>query len=728
MKKLLFGFVLSFLFSISLVSANDLLKDIRDKANDVTSAVNEVTGTINTVTNTFNSARNGIYSMNQLINTKNATAAEFVGLAKRFGVNLSPTANVPDNCKNALTAFTSQCEGLASQNSSNSQISFSGVADGIGGFVSGVSGVVGSVGSSVRNSITGACNDATDSAVIAACNAESVARRALQSCESQAGDSNTAFTACRSEYRALQAAEQERNRLITASRQASAVATGNNISTSNSVNNTSGPDEAKCRSLAQAYGTCMATSRAGGTQMDASAYNKAHGGAIVGGQGATFQLPDCGWFNFCGYTNIELRVLIMNIINFFLSFLGILAIAMIIYAGFLYVTSMGDDGNSEKAKKIILYAIIGLLVVLASYAIVNTVIRNAGLGGDDRSGASNVEFSTNTPQFNGSTGTVNTNTIGTGNGVNTSITAALNNPILIEGNNVIDSPGSTITTINSARDGLIFKMNVIGVGIFDFGDGTQGVLDTTNDPNATLIHVFGEEKTYNVRLLVETSTGQTSSYSKQLTVGGVKADFTYEPRTVRAGQKLTLNGSQSSTNKGTILDYNWTCSGGSGCFAPATGAVVEVTFTEPGSYQVELSTLASVGGLTDRKTEVIKVTADAPEAIFTFRPANVPSEPAQFIFDAAFSFGVDGSPEGLEYNWNFDGDLVRTNSPETRYTFESTGTKTVELLVVETLNGERILSETVGTDVVVESVLGSEFDILQQGSELLDNAGFTVGQ
>lgn len=75
----------------------------------------------------------------------------------------------------------------------------------------------------------------------------------------------------------------------------------------------------------------------------------------------------------------SLRALALTIINFFLGFLGLIAVIMIIYAGVLYVTAAGAEDQTGKAKKIIMYAIIGLLIVLLSWAIVNTIL-GAGLG------------------------------------------------------------------------------------------------------------------------------------------------------------------------------------------------------------------------------------------------------------------------------------------------------------------------------------------------------------
>lgn len=74
------------------------------------------------------------------------------------------------------------------------------------------------------------------------------------------------------------------------------------------------------------------------------------------------------------------RQLVLTIVNFFLTFLGLLAVVMIIYGGFLYVSAGGKEDKIETGKKIIMYAVIGIIIILLSFAIVNTVL-NAGTGG-----------------------------------------------------------------------------------------------------------------------------------------------------------------------------------------------------------------------------------------------------------------------------------------------------------------------------------------------------------
>lgn len=75
----------------------------------------------------------------------------------------------------------------------------------------------------------------------------------------------------------------------------------------------------------------------------------------------------------------SLKNLIIGWTQFALSITAVLAVVALVWAGVLYVTDMGDGSNSEKAKKIMLYVGIGIIVILGSYAIVNTLM-NARFG------------------------------------------------------------------------------------------------------------------------------------------------------------------------------------------------------------------------------------------------------------------------------------------------------------------------------------------------------------
>ena len=69
-----------------------------------------------------------------------------------------------------------------------------------------------------------------------------------------------------------------------------------------------------------------------------------------------------------------LPAFIKDIINILLFLIGAIAVIMIIIGGIRYVTSNGDQGQVTGAKNTILYAIVGLVVAIMAYAIVNFVV------------------------------------------------------------------------------------------------------------------------------------------------------------------------------------------------------------------------------------------------------------------------------------------------------------------------------------------------------------------
>lgn len=79
----------------------------------------------------------------------------------------------------------------------------------------------------------------------------------------------------------------------------------------------------------------------------------------------------------------DLKALILGWTKFALELTAVIAVVALVYAGILYVTDLGDGGNKDKAKSIIMWVVIGILVILGSYAIVNTLMK-ADLGDEGR--------------------------------------------------------------------------------------------------------------------------------------------------------------------------------------------------------------------------------------------------------------------------------------------------------------------------------------------------------
>ncbi|MDA3839929.1 MAG: hypothetical protein PF572_02465 [Patescibacteria group bacterium] len=75
-----------------------------------------------------------------------------------------------------------------------------------------------------------------------------------------------------------------------------------------------------------------------------------------------------------GLGDTDPRIIAANVIRVFLGFLGVIALVLILYAGFLWTMSSGDPSKIDKAKKILISAVIGLLIILSAFAIASFIL------------------------------------------------------------------------------------------------------------------------------------------------------------------------------------------------------------------------------------------------------------------------------------------------------------------------------------------------------------------
>lgn len=68
---------------------------------------------------------------------------------------------------------------------------------------------------------------------------------------------------------------------------------------------------------------------------------------------------------------------ILTVINLLIGITGVIAVVVIVIGGLQYTTSTGDAAKVTKAKNTIMYGIIGLVVAMLAFAIVNFVLGNA---------------------------------------------------------------------------------------------------------------------------------------------------------------------------------------------------------------------------------------------------------------------------------------------------------------------------------------------------------------
>ena len=74
--------------------------------------------------------------------------------------------------------------------------------------------------------------------------------------------------------------------------------------------------------------------------------------------------------NQAGYSNAEsVEVIVARLINALLAATGIILVCILVYAGFLYLTAGGDTDKVKGAKRMMVNAIIGIVIMTTAYAI-----------------------------------------------------------------------------------------------------------------------------------------------------------------------------------------------------------------------------------------------------------------------------------------------------------------------------------------------------------------------
>ncbi len=80
-------------------------------------------------------------------------------------------------------------------------------------------------------------------------------------------------------------------------------------------------------------------------------------------------------------SNTSPVVMAVKIINVILMFLGIIAVSLVIYGGFVWMTSNGSEDKIKTAKRILKNALIGLIIILSSWGIAAFILRQLTGGG-----------------------------------------------------------------------------------------------------------------------------------------------------------------------------------------------------------------------------------------------------------------------------------------------------------------------------------------------------------
>jgi hypothetical protein len=68
------------------------------------------------------------------------------------------------------------------------------------------------------------------------------------------------------------------------------------------------------------------------------------------------------------------RTIIGKVINFALGFLGVIAVGIILFGGFKWMTAAGNEDKVSEAKKLLGAGVVGLIIILAAWAVATFII------------------------------------------------------------------------------------------------------------------------------------------------------------------------------------------------------------------------------------------------------------------------------------------------------------------------------------------------------------------
>jgi len=77
---------------------------------------------------------------------------------------------------------------------------------------------------------------------------------------------------------------------------------------------------------------------------------------------------------YIGMPDTDPRLIVARLIHMALGFVGIILLLMILSSGFSFMVSGGDEEKTASAKRTLFNAIIGVIIILSAYSIVNFVL------------------------------------------------------------------------------------------------------------------------------------------------------------------------------------------------------------------------------------------------------------------------------------------------------------------------------------------------------------------
>ncbi|ENN96529.1 PKD domain containing protein [Methanocaldococcus villosus KIN24-T80] len=210
---------------------------------------------------------------------------------------------------------------------------------------------------------------------------------------------------------------------------------------------------------------------------------------------------------------------------------------------------------------------------------------------------------------------------------------------------------------------------------WDFGDGSS--LETYNP---IVYHIYNKPGFYRIKLTVWDELNANNSYERYITVSGILANFTYNPKYPKANENiLFIDTSRSYPTNTKIVYRKWDFGDGS---VEVNKKEVNHKYNKPGVYIVTLYVKNNINkyGYTSKLIIVGGNESYPPIANFNYiiNGLNV-------TFNASPSYDPDGRI--IRYIWNFgDGSSLETYNPIVYHIYNNSGVYTVVLTVIDNSN------------------------------------------
>jgi hypothetical protein len=369
-----------------------------------------------------------------------------------------------------------------------------------------------------------------------------------------------------------------------------------------------------------------------------------------------------------------IATIVGRIIGIFLSVLGIIFLLLVLYAGFLWMTAAGNADQVDKAKKLLIQATIGLIIILLSFAITNFVIRALTGEGVFGNGSSNGS------DFSGRNGFVSveprSGSLGQG-GINDHYPARGETDVPRNANIFITFEEPVDQTDFSAETVLIYvtadgQTAAFKEGDLSFGfseDGETAIVDVPVLGSAT------QDVQYTVFLddAIDAKDGSdlvnSGGYEWSFTVGTV---LDLDPPTVRkvtprAGGSYDRNIAVQITFDEAVDPSSASGTYGNGGTFDAiqvvdeNGAIVEGTYELSNEYKTVTFTSSSTCG-TNSCGDVMTCLAGGRSftvTVFAATPGGSPPQVDFYPYDGIVDLSqnaLDGNNDGIagdDYSWSF---------------------------------------------------------------------------